>query len=219
MKKTVSSTEWDTAGHRLKWVRKQLGKSQSEIADAFGLSLKGYQRYERDEQEFPVRLMESLKSKLGVMPIWIFNGSGEPWIDEDHTPTHLRVPSKPPQDEGTLLERARNRVMPVLLDYELTGIKAVEVALVNVAKVDGITNEHLYLLGNAFHQLKKTAAAPALKPSRQQIEAMVARAINEQKKKIAPKRFKAICDALYELWNSTGTCPAETDVRQLVEAG
>lgn len=141
---------------RLKWVRRQLGKSQREVADLLGLSLTGYQNYEQGGREVPVSLGRLIKTSLGVSPPWIFSGNGHPWIDEAHTPEHLRIAP----DEVARVLRARERIETILEDYPaLKSFELVRTALINVAGVEGIESDHLYLLASAFDAVLKKVKA------------------------------------------------------------
>lgn len=62
---------------------------------------------------------------------------------------------KKPLDEVTRLSLAKVRVAGVLEDYPaIKGIRTVEVAMWNIAMLDGVSLEHLYLLANAFSVLQ-----------------------------------------------------------------
>lgn len=84
----MSRANYGGAGGRLRWVREQRAMTQTEMAKAFGVSLRSYQNYERGDSEFPVHLM-SAAMRLGIHPHWLVTGQGMPFLDAKHTPIHL----------------------------------------------------------------------------------------------------------------------------------
>lgn len=168
----MSRNKKASTGERLKWVRKQKGLNQTQMAEALGVSLRGYQNYERAEADFPVDLMGPIH-RMGVLPAWVLNGTGDPWIDEAHTPEHLRVPTKPDHSKAELMERARAWVDNVLESYtDLKPFKPVYWALVEMAEVEGVDIQHVASLCQAFDAALKQVAAHTLSARRAEMPDM-----------------------------------------------
>lgn len=153
----MSSPEQDRPCERLKVLRKRLGKSQEEMARLLHLSTKGYQRYERGERDIPAITVDRAREQLGLNPRWLMDNEGamflpaaEPLEDLGPTIRLFRIPST----EAERMRLAKDRVRGVLADYPaIEKLQFVEVALTNVAAVEGIELEQLYLLANAFNVL------------------------------------------------------------------
>jgi transcriptional regulator with XRE-family HTH domain len=65
--------------------------TQNEIADALGLSLRGYQNYERDSRAPSDDLIRAAWSTFGVDPVWLLTGEGS--IQRDTAPVAADVPA------------------------------------------------------------------------------------------------------------------------------
>ena len=83
-------------GSRLKLLRKRLGKSQADMAQALGAGRASYQRYERDERALPAAIVERARVSFGVSLDWLWDGKGEmfvaagdPWAAS--APSHERL--------------------------------------------------------------------------------------------------------------------------------
>lgn len=153
----MSSPEQDRPCARLKALRKRLGKSQEEMAVLLSLSTKGYQRYERGEREIPAITVDRAHEHLGVNPRWLMDNDG-PMLLPMEDPLEALSPSirlfRIPSTETERMKQAKERVRGVLADYPaIEKLQFVEVALTNVAAVEGIELEQLYLLANAFNLL------------------------------------------------------------------
>lgn len=61
---------------RLKYIRAVNRTSQSEMAEALGVSLRAYQNYERDDRSLPIDLAIALHGS-GVSLEWLLLGRGE----------------------------------------------------------------------------------------------------------------------------------------------
>lgn len=70
-----------TVGDRAKLVRKEVGKTQSQLAEFLGLAVGTWQKIERDEG-LPSGETLMLFGKLGINPGWLLTGLGPKRIDE-----------------------------------------------------------------------------------------------------------------------------------------
>ena len=87
----MSSPIKDRPLARLKFLRKRLRKTQSEMAGLLHISLKGYQRYERGEREIPAATIDRAREHLGVNPRWLLDGIGEMFIADAPAPEAKRI--------------------------------------------------------------------------------------------------------------------------------
>ena len=134
--------------------------NQNEMAAGLRMALRTYQNYERGEREFPVELMEPIMLGMGVNPVWLINGTGEPFIDEAHTPIHLKHGGHPvleaAPDYATMLKQdirnARTRVRVLLDEYGLQDAWFLEEAMLAFSQVEGIKMDHLMFLARAVRQ-------------------------------------------------------------------
>ncbi len=65
---------------RLKEVRQTLGKTQKEMAEALGVSLRAYQMYEEGKRKLPPEKMQLLAELFKVNLHWLLTGEGEPFL-------------------------------------------------------------------------------------------------------------------------------------------
>ena len=68
----------DSAGQRLRAVRAQLGLSQTEMAEAVGITQSSIAAYEADGRRPPLPVLLALEHKLRVSHEWVLSGQGEP---------------------------------------------------------------------------------------------------------------------------------------------
>jgi len=75
----MSSTNEDNkaVGSRLASARAAQGLSQPRFAAALGLSLRGYQNYERGERAPSDELIRAAWSTFGIDPVWLLTGEGD----------------------------------------------------------------------------------------------------------------------------------------------
>jgi len=66
-----------SVGNRLRTVRKQLGLSQSELAQAIGLTQSSIAAYETAEREPPLPVLLALEHRLRVNHKWVLDGQGQ----------------------------------------------------------------------------------------------------------------------------------------------
>ncbi|MHB8551123.1 MAG: helix-turn-helix domain-containing protein [Acidiferrobacterales bacterium] len=78
-----SMTEPFSYHERVGKVRAHFALSQTAIAERLGLSLRGYQNYERGEREIPVALVHALYEQFRVDPVWLLTGEGTMMLAED----------------------------------------------------------------------------------------------------------------------------------------
>ena len=71
-----SMTERFPYHERVGAVRSHFGLSQTVMAERLGLSLRGYQNYERGEREIPVVLLQALYTVFQIDPVWLLTGEG-----------------------------------------------------------------------------------------------------------------------------------------------
>lgn len=92
----MSSTNEDaaTVGGRLLLARSSLSLTQPQFADALGLSLRGYQNYERDERGPSEELIRAAWGTFGIDPVWLLTGTGAMLraATEDAEPAAPRLP-------------------------------------------------------------------------------------------------------------------------------
>ncbi|APO76072.1 transcriptional regulator protein [Rhizobium etli 8C-3] len=74
--------EGQTIGDRVKAIRIDLGMSQQDIADRLGMSLRAWQKMERDEGT-PSGETLLLFEKLGINPGWVLAGLGPKLMYEE----------------------------------------------------------------------------------------------------------------------------------------
>lgn len=67
---------------RVQKVRADKGLTQREIAEALGLSLRGYQTYERGETDISTDLTEALLRTYRVSPLWLISGEGNMYLSQ-----------------------------------------------------------------------------------------------------------------------------------------
>jgi len=65
---------------RLKFIRQALGKTQKEMAQLLGVSLRAYQMYEEGKTNIPLPKLRILASQFGVNINWLLTGEGEPFL-------------------------------------------------------------------------------------------------------------------------------------------
>ena len=65
---------WDIRA-RLKTIRLNLNWSQSQMAEAFSINVRTYQRYETGEREIPATVFQTL-SAMGYNMEWLVSGEG-----------------------------------------------------------------------------------------------------------------------------------------------
>ena len=65
---------------RLKLLRQKLGKTQKEMSEALGVSLRAYQMYEEGKRKLPPDKMQILAQIFRVNLHWLLTGEGEPFI-------------------------------------------------------------------------------------------------------------------------------------------
>lgn len=89
----MSSTNGDlkAVGDRLGLARAAQTLTQAEFAAALGLSLRGYQNYERGERAPSDDLIRAAWSTFGIDPVWLLTGAG----------SMTRAPCPCPKDAGT----------------------------------------------------------------------------------------------------------------------
>jgi transcriptional regulator with XRE-family HTH domain len=68
--------------------------TQQEIAKALGLSLRGYQNYERDQRSPSEDLIRAAWSTFGVDPVWLLTGEGSMIRGASDTPSTTALPGK-----------------------------------------------------------------------------------------------------------------------------
>jgi len=71
---------------RLKFIRQVLGKTQKEMAEILGVSLRAYQMYEEGKRKFPPEKMQLLAKQFQVNLHWLLTGEGEPFIQPKEEP-------------------------------------------------------------------------------------------------------------------------------------
>jgi transcriptional regulator with XRE-family HTH domain len=86
---------------RLKAIRKQLGMTQSEMADAIGVNQGNYARAETGTRNLQETAYAKLTSEFNVNLTYLFTGSGEMFIKE--TPPE-------PDETNNLLNEMSNQV-------------------------------------------------------------------------------------------------------------
>lgn len=69
----MSSTN-EEVGSRLKFLREKMGLSQGSFARSLGLSLRGYQNYERGERSASKELICALMDRYNIDPRWLLTG-------------------------------------------------------------------------------------------------------------------------------------------------
>lgn len=75
-----------TVGARLKRLREAKSLTQQAMSDALGVSLRGYQNYERGQRSPSDDLIRALWSTFGVDPVWLLTGEGD-MIRGGHRPS------------------------------------------------------------------------------------------------------------------------------------
>lgn len=84
-------------GRRLRKLRTLLGMSQAAMGRALNVSLRTYQNWEYEQRSMPPTVVELLRVKFGVNPVWLTTGEGPiflesaeqlPYVDREV----LRVP-------------------------------------------------------------------------------------------------------------------------------
>lgn len=81
----LSARAREAMGRRLSEVRFKHSLSQADMAGKFGLSVKGYQNYEKGDREIPSSLLVGLHDQLGIDPLWVLMGVDAPelrWTGE-----------------------------------------------------------------------------------------------------------------------------------------
>lgn len=74
---SMSSTNENLAvGERLRHLRESNNLTQPAFADALGISLRGYQNYERGERGPSDLLIRAVWRTLGADPLWLLTGEG-----------------------------------------------------------------------------------------------------------------------------------------------
>ena len=76
----------EAMGRRLSEVRFKHSLSQADMATKFGLSVKGYQNYEKGDREIPSSLLVGLHDQMGIDPLWVLTGADATelrWTDEN----------------------------------------------------------------------------------------------------------------------------------------
>lgn len=99
-------------GQRLKQIRKQLGLTQSDVADEFEIGVGTISEYENGRYEPPLKLIVGLAQKAGKDPMWIIFG-------DEHKP--MPKPYRSPEDAiyheiSERLHHARNQAKLSLLE-------------------------------------------------------------------------------------------------------
>lgn len=72
-----------TVGERIKYVRKEKGITQQELADALDLKQNTIATYEMDRTRPSERTLKSICAKFGVNYLWIADEDGEPFVKID----------------------------------------------------------------------------------------------------------------------------------------
>lgn len=80
-----SSNEHSAVGVRLKRVRERHGLSQEAMAASLGVSLRGWQNYERGQRAASDVLIRALWSTYGIDPVWLLTGEGKMQRREEGT--------------------------------------------------------------------------------------------------------------------------------------
>ncbi len=60
---------------RLALIRKELARTQNQMAISLGVSHRAYTNYERGEREMPAGFLLRLLRKHNYDPVWVVNGS------------------------------------------------------------------------------------------------------------------------------------------------
>ncbi len=69
-------------GRRLKKLRALLGKSQAAMGRALNVSLRTYQNWEYEHRAMPSTVVELLRVKFGVNPVWLTTGEGPIFLED-----------------------------------------------------------------------------------------------------------------------------------------
>ena len=90
------------------------------MAQLLGVSLRGYQNYERGEREIPLHALDDARERIGLNPDWIRNGEGEMlgqrrptvsaadfFTESEGTETDERLSASQPRDESARFAAAR----------------------------------------------------------------------------------------------------------------
>jgi transcriptional regulator with XRE-family HTH domain len=81
----MDETGSQTIGDRAKQVRLERHLQQQEIADMLGISLRAWQKMERDEGTPSGETLLQFQ-RIGINPGWILSGSGPKFDDPSHSP-------------------------------------------------------------------------------------------------------------------------------------
>lgn len=111
-----------TPHERLGFARRKLGKSQTVMAQLLGVSLRGYQNYERGEREIPLHALDDARERIGLNPDWIREGEGEMFVSTRKT---VPAPDFFTDSEGTRTDDERSERAPATEQARFAASRAV----------------------------------------------------------------------------------------------
>ncbi|MBO6154189.1 MAG: helix-turn-helix transcriptional regulator [Lachnospiraceae bacterium] len=72
-----------SVGERIRFLRRQMGVSQEELAERIGISAKHLSKIERDETSFTVQILMTLSKSFGVSTDYILTGESYTLSDKE----------------------------------------------------------------------------------------------------------------------------------------
>ncbi|MGV2183649.1 helix-turn-helix domain-containing protein [Rhizobium rhizogenes] len=143
--------EVQTIGDRVKMVRADLGLSQQEAADRLGISVRAWQKMERDEGTPSGETLIQFE-KIGINPGWVLAGLGPKSLaGDDRASTPERV-------DIVLLQRLGDAVQAVFVECKQT---APQRAI--MAEAAGLYNELLTMVADPRDHQVVDALIPVLR--------------------------------------------------------
>lgn len=103
-----------TIGERIKYVRKEKGVTQQELADALDLKQNTIATYEMDRTRPSERTLKAICSKFDVSYSWLADGIGEPFIEIERNDEILNFMSRLLKSEDSF----KARLVSVLANLE-----------------------------------------------------------------------------------------------------
>lgn len=125
-----------TLGERLKWARERKGISQEELGKAAGMTQGGVGHLEQDLRKTSRRIAQ-LAHALGVDPIWLAEGKGDP-----DTPSESGAPINTPSIELVYASHEELRLLTLFRQASPLGKQLIQTVAENAPKqVLGLLND------------------------------------------------------------------------------
>ena len=121
VKKRRAGPEDVEIGRKIRALRLERGLSQSQLADAIGLTFQQVQKYEKGTNRVSAGRLQQIADKLGVPVMYFYGGMG-------------RKPNRKDQRNGALALLQTKGAIRLLRAYSAIGSRSTKYALVTLAE-------------------------------------------------------------------------------------